>query len=73
MLRALAGVLTLALLMPAIAAPPLAARIDGAPLYDFTVDTMWHMSQAGAPKVQRKEVLDALISNRLLAAAARRR
>ncbi len=70
--RALAGVLLLAVL-PAVAAPSVAARIDGAPLYDFSVDTVWRVAQASEPQVARQAVLERMIGDRLLAASARAR
>lgn len=76
-LRLLAGALMLALLLPAAeAAPPapaVAARIDGAPLYGFSVDAAWRMALAEDPGAQRKAVLDKLVDDRLLARAARER
>ena len=52
------------------AAPAVAARIDGAPLYAFTVDTLWQQRRAAQPALQRRAVLDDLLVARLLAARA---
>ncbi|UUZ56486.1 hypothetical protein LP419_15610 [Massilia sp. H-1] len=60
------------LLSAAEAAPPapaVAARIDGAPLYGFSVDAAWRMALAEDPRAQRKAVLDKLVDDRLLARA----
>ncbi|MTW12144.1 hypothetical protein GM658_16185, partial [Pseudoduganella eburnea] len=57
----------------AVAAPaaaPLAARIDGAPLYAATVDTLWLQRRASEPSLTRRAVLDDLIDARLLSARA---
>lgn len=59
----------------AVAAPsaggaPLAARINGEPVYASTVDTLWQQRRAGKPSLERRAVLDELISNRILAARA---
>jgi len=67
----IAWALLLAMMLPAAAAPPLAARIDGAPLYAFSVDTLWRVAQREDPTVQRAAVRDAMVGNRLLARAAR--
>lgn len=74
-LRALYAAILLAASLPAAAAPgaPVAARIDGAPLLAFSVDAMWRTAQLTDPKATRSATLDALIANRLLAAAARQR
>jgi len=50
---------------------PLAARIDGEPIYAFTVDTLWQQQRASKPALQRRAVLDDLILTRLLAARAK--
>lgn len=70
--------LLLAALPPAAAtAPPavpaVAARIDGANLYEFSVDSVWRMAQAKDPKAERGATRDLLIGNRLLAQAGRKR
>lgn len=70
---AIACTLLLATMLPAAAAPAVAARIDGAPLYGFSVDTLWRLAQRADPKVARKTVLDTMVGNRLLARAARQR
>jgi parvulin-like peptidyl-prolyl isomerase len=67
----IAWALLLATILPAAAAPTLAARIDGAPLYAFSVDTLWRVAQREDPAVQRTAVRDAMVGNRLLARAAR--
>lgn len=75
MRRLIAGLALLALLghwLPAAAAPGVAARIDGAPLYDVSVDTMWRLALRTEPGVQRQAVRDTMIANRLLARYARR-
>lgn len=71
----IACALLLAVALPAAAAsaPALAARIDGAPLYGFSVDTLWRVAQRADPGVRRSAVRDAMVANRLLARAARRR
>lgn len=71
--RLMAGALLLALRLHALAAPAVAARVDGEPLLSFSVDAMWRMAQAAKPAAARQATLDALIENRLLAAAARKR
>lgn len=71
--RVLSGALLLAALAPAAAAAAVEAHIDGAPLYAFSVDAMWRMTQAKQPRATRRQALDQLIENRLLARAARRR
>ncbi|WP_167090644.1 peptidylprolyl isomerase [Massilia frigida] len=74
-LRALAGAVWLACAWPAAVsaqgAP--AARIDGAPLLAFSVETSWRMARAADPAARRDATLDALIADRLLATAARKR
>ncbi|WP_051293522.1 peptidylprolyl isomerase [Pseudoduganella violaceinigra] len=50
------------------AGAPLAARIDGEPLYALTVDTLWQQRRAGKSTLERRAMLDELISQRLLAA-----
>jgi parvulin-like peptidyl-prolyl isomerase len=47
-----------------------AARIDGEPLYAFTLDTMWQQRRAAKATVERRSVLDDIIQARLLAARA---
>lgn len=47
-----------------------AARIDGAPLYAFTLDTLWRQRRAVTPALERSTALDELIQVRLLAAHA---
>jgi len=46
------------------------ARINGEPIYDFTVDTLWQQRRGSKPSVERLTVLDDLIVARLLAAHA---
>ncbi|MDQ1920072.1 peptidylprolyl isomerase [Massilia pseudoviolaceinigra] len=78
-LRALAGAVWLACGWPAAAANGLGgqgaavARIDGAPLLAFSVETSWRIARAADPAARRGATLDALIANRLLADAARKR
>lgn len=59
----------------AVAAPavdgPLAARIDGKPLYAFTVDTLWLQRRASKPALTRGAELDELVTSRLLALHSR--
>ena len=47
-----------------------AARIDGAPVYTFTLDTIWQQRRVAKPSVERRAVLDDIIEVRLLAARA---
>lgn len=47
-----------------------AARIDGQPLYAFTLDTLWQQRRAGKPSLERRAALEELIQARLLAARA---
>ncbi|KQV61856.1 MULTISPECIES: peptidylprolyl isomerase [unclassified Duganella] len=47
-----------------------AARIDGEPIYSFTLDTLWQQLRAGKPSLERRAALDDLIQVRLLAAYA---
>ncbi len=58
----------------ALAAPvpgdAVAARIDGEPIYAFTVDTLWQQRRATKPSLERRTALDELITARLLAAHA---
>lgn len=71
--------LTLAVALPASAEvnyavrdAALAARINGAPLQAFALDAAWRLARAKQPQVSRTAVLETLISERLLAAAARK-
>lgn len=71
----LAAVLGLAAWSPAVLAlqaptQPLAARVDGSPLYAFTVDTLWLQKRAGNPGAERRAMLDGLVLQRLLAKRA---
>lgn len=52
------------------ASQPLAARVDGSPLYAFTVDTMWRQRRSAKPGAERRAVLDGLVLQRLLVARA---
>lgn len=54
----------------AVAGTPVAARIDGAPIYNFTLDTLWQQRRANKPSLERRTALDDLIKTRLLAAQA---
>jgi len=47
-----------------------AARIDGEPVYAFTLDTLWQQRRAAKPSMERRAVLDDVIQDRLLAARA---
>lgn len=49
---------------------PLAARIDGEPIYSFTVDTLWRQRRASKPSLERRATLDDVIFTRLLSARA---
>lgn len=51
--------------------PALAARVDSAPLYKFTLDTLWQLACLADPKAVRTATLETLIAERLLAADAR--
>lgn len=73
LLRAFAGALLLALIPAAWAAPALAARIDGAPLYAFSVEAMWQLARDHDPKATLQATRAQVIENRLLAGAARAR
>ena len=80
MLAALAGALALMPSLPASAAvayrlgdPALAARIDGAPVYAFSVDALWRLARVKQPQAARSAVLEEMVLNRLLAGAARAR
>ncbi|SFM69866.1 peptidylprolyl isomerase [Rugamonas rubra] len=71
--------LTLAAALPASAEvnyavrdAALAARVNGAPLHAFALDTAWRLARAKQPQVSRTAVLETLIGERLLAAAARK-
>ena len=48
----------------------IAARIDGEPVYAFTLDTLWQQRRAAKPSMERRAVLDDIIQVRLLAASA---
>ena len=52
------------------AVSPVAARIDGEPLYAATVDTLWQQRRATKPSLARRTVLDDVIMVRLLSARA---
>lgn len=54
--------------------PALAARVDSVPLHAFSVDTLWRQARARDPKAagSRTATLEALVADRLLAAAARK-
>jgi hypothetical protein len=54
-------------------AQPVAARINGQPLYGFTLDAMLHNAPSQQAKPSPAVVLDVLVANRLLAAWARER
>jgi len=67
----------LLLARPALAAvgyrlddPALAARIDGAPVQAFGVDVLWRQARAKDAKASRSAVLEDVVLNRLLVAAA---
>ncbi|MCU6497434.1 peptidylprolyl isomerase [Rugamonas sp. A1-17] len=69
-----------ALALPAAAAvsyrlndPALAARIDGAPVTAFSVDALWRLARVKEPQAARSAVLEEVVLNRLLSAAARER
>jgi len=47
-----------------------AARIDGEPIYRFTLDTLWQQRRTSQPSLQRRAALDDIIQARLLAAHA---
>lgn len=49
----------------------LAARIDGAPVLAFSVDAMWRLARQKDERAGRTATLEQIISNRLLAGAAR--
>lgn len=67
---ACAALLAAGLAGAAPAAAPLAARIDGQPVYALTVDTLWQQRRASKPTLARRAVLDDLIDIRLLSARA---
>lgn len=88
LLRVAAGAACVACAWPGLAAPAVqgapsaaavsphgapAARIDGAPLLAFSVESSWRIARASDPKVERSAVLDTLIAERLLAGEARKR
>ncbi|HEY0585318.1 MAG TPA: peptidylprolyl isomerase [Pseudoduganella sp.] len=63
--------------VPAAASPgavaagaAVAARINGEPIYAFTVDTLWQQRRATKPSLERRSALDELIIARLLATHA---
>jgi parvulin-like peptidyl-prolyl isomerase len=77
-----AALLTASLVLPrpALAAvayrlddPSLAARIDGAPVQAFGVEVLWRQARAKDPKASRSAVLEDVVLNRLLVAAAHSR
>lgn len=49
---------------------PVAARIDGQPVYAFTVDALWRQRRVAKPSLERRATLADLIDVRLLAARA---
>ncbi|SFF78152.1 Parvulin-like peptidyl-prolyl isomerase [Duganella sp. CF458] len=51
-------------------AAAVAARIDGKPIYVFTLDTLWQQRRARKPALERRAALDDLVQVRLLAAHA---
>ncbi|WP_229213206.1 MULTISPECIES: peptidylprolyl isomerase [unclassified Duganella] len=53
--------------------PALAARIDGAPVTAFSVDALWRLARIKEPQAARSAVLEEVVLNRLLSAAARER
>lgn len=80
LLRALAGAACISCAWPVLAASSQgsqaaapAARIDGAPLLGFSVESCWRMARASDPSARRSATLEALIANRLLAGEARKR
>ncbi len=52
------------------ASAPLAARINGEPVYAATVETLWQQRRASKPSLTRRAVLDEVILARLLSARA---
>jgi len=73
-------VAALSLPQPALAAlgyrlddPALAARIDGAPVQAFSVDLLWRQARVKEAKAARSTVLEEIVLNRLLVAAAHAR
>ncbi|MEC5163619.1 MULTISPECIES: peptidylprolyl isomerase [unclassified Janthinobacterium] len=52
--------------------PALAARIDGAPLYALSVESLLRTAREKTPEATRTAALQTAIGNRLLAGAARR-
>ena len=53
--------------------PELAARINTAPVYKLTLDVLASMAQLEKPKTGRADILDSIVSNRLLAGDVRGR
>ncbi len=49
---------------------PVAARIDGEPVYAVTVETLWQQRRASKPSLTQRAVLDDVILARLLSARA---
>lgn len=52
-------------------AAPVAACVDGAPLYAFTVDTLWRQERSRASELSQRAMLDTLLTQRLLGTYAR--
>jgi hypothetical protein len=53
--------------------PALAARVDGAPVQAFTVEALWRLARAKDTQTARSAVLEQVVANRLIVAAARTR
>ncbi|MES2041675.1 MAG: peptidylprolyl isomerase [Pseudomonadota bacterium] len=53
--------------------PELAARINTAPVYKLTLDVLTSMAQLEKPKTGRADILDSIVSNRLLGGEVRDR
>ncbi|MCH8619515.1 peptidylprolyl isomerase [Undibacterium sp. TS12] len=53
--------------------PELAARLNAAPVYRLTLDVLARMAQLEKPNTRRTDIVDGIISNRLLAGAVRSR
>lgn len=71
-IRSMAALLACAVLAFA-QAQPVATRINGEPLYGFTLDAMVHNAPSKQGRPTPAVVLDELVANRLLAAWARKR
>lgn len=52
--------------------PALAARIDGAPVHFFSVETMWQLARMKDGQSTRTAALENIVVNRLLSASARK-